>query len=258
MVLGRHSRCDLVLDQDASVSLRHAVVMASASGDELRVRIMDLRSGSGFATEDGVTCESLSADGALFVRLGGFHLFLMPTGSLAPLPWEPSAIDTWSAFPDRVYRDSRAPMRAPAEMRARAPAVGSGRNTVVTSILEPPGTLRAPRSLPGDHGPAVGSIALSAQGGGAETHVVHSTELERGLLVGRYERCELGVSDDTLSRVHLLLVRRDDEVWAIDTASSNGTTFDGKRVRQARLQRDAEVVLAKAVSVRWSSASGQA
>src|SRR5207244_11250005 len=51
------------------------------------------------------------------------------------------------------------------------------------------------------------------------THAVWSDQLERGILVGRDDRCSHGgVDEGNLSRVHLVLLSVDDAVWAIATA----------------------------------------
>src|SRR5204863_9487835 len=113
-VVGRHDRCDLSVHRDPTLSLRHAVVGACATGGEVRLRFLDLHSGSGFHTEDGQRCEALTADGAMFVRMGSYHLFLLPTGSLAPLAWCATAEETWKTIPERVYRDHRVAPRHPA------------------------------------------------------------------------------------------------------------------------------------------------
>jgi hypothetical protein len=191
----------------------------------------------------------LSADGALFVQIGGYHLFLLPTGSLSPLPWGRTGDETWASFPERVYHDCRLPTRAPAEIRRRvAPSRRPG--TINTQILEPPGVLRRGRPAAGARGTQIGELELVADGG-AERHPVHEADLEQGLLVGRYDRCELGAGDATLSRVHLLLVRDDDAIWAVDTASTNGTTLAGVPIRKARLDDGGELVLGKTVTLRW-------
>ena len=48
-------------------------------------------------------------------------------------------------------------------------------------------------------------------------------DLERGLLLGRYDRCQGRLHDDKVSRVHALVLRRRDGLLVIDTASKNGT-----------------------------------
>jgi len=50
-----------------------------------------------------------------------------------------------------------------------------------------------------------------------------------------------------------VLLSVDDEVWAIDTASTNGTRMhEGPQFRQLLLSGDTELVLADALSLRWT------
>src|SRR6185295_6098001 len=172
-------------------------------------------------------------DGAMFVRMGGYHLFLLPTGSLTPLPWGATAEETWKMIPDRVYRDLRVAPRHPEAGALRADPTRP--QTIITKIIDPPGMLRPPRPAPGDRGARVARIELSSKTG-QEGFSLHEAELARGLLVGRYERCQLGASDDKMSRVHLLIIRDGAEAWAIDTASTNGTKVNGEPVRRVPLR----------------------
>jgi hypothetical protein len=250
VVVGRHDRCDLSLHRDPTLSLRHAVIGARAAGGELRLRFLDLHSGLGFHTEDGQRCEALSADGAMFVRMGGYHLFLLPTGSLAPLPWGSTAEETWKMIPDRVYRDFRVAPRHPEMAALRSEPTRP--QTIITKIIDPPGMLRPLRPAPGDRGPRVARIDLSSQSG-RERFSLHEAELERGLLVGRYERCQLGASDDKMSRVHLLIIRDGLDTWAIDTASTNGTKVAGEPVRRVPLREGTALELGKHITLRWGA-----
>jgi pSer/pThr/pTyr-binding forkhead associated (FHA) protein len=75
-------------------------------------------------------------------------------------------------------------------------------------------------------------------GGIASRYRLGAASLERGILVGRYARCELATAagaalESALSRVHLLLVRENEVTLAVDTASTNGTTIGGKKRRGA-------------------------
>jgi pSer/pThr/pTyr-binding forkhead associated (FHA) protein len=54
-----------------------------------------------------------------------------------------------------------------------------------------------------------------------------------------------------VSRVHLLLVRIDEELWAIDTASSNGVRRAGARVAAEVLADDDALDIAESVVIRW-------
>ena len=248
VIVGRHDRCDLSLHRDPTLSLRHAVVAARAVGGELGLRFLDLHTGLGFHTEDRQCCEALAAEGAMFVRMGGYHLFLLPTGALAPLPWGSTAEETWKMIPDRVYRDSRVAPRHP-EMAAM-PAEPTGTQTIITKIIDPPGMLRPLRPAPGDRGARVARIELSSRTG-QELFSLYEADLERGLLVGRYERCQLGASDDKMSRVHLLIIRDGAETWAIDTASTNGTRANGEPMRRTPLRDGTALELGKHITLRW-------
>jgi hypothetical protein len=253
VVVGRHSACDLRLGRDDSISLRHMVISAHRRGNELRVRLLDLGTDAGMVTEDGQRCLSLGADGAAFVGLGPYQLFALPTGALAPLPWGATAADTWAAIPERVYLDRRA-AGASLDRAPRVRLVGRGdRRSIATLILDPPTALRAHRLAPGARGPRAGRLRLCV-GPASESYDVHAADLERGLLVGRYDRCAFGAEDDRLSRVHLLLVRDGDACWAVDTASSNGTTVAGVRIRQQRLVAEIDLCLARTITLLWTSA----
>lgn len=253
-VLGRHSQCDLRLGSDDRVSLRHVVVGARRRDNELRVRVLDLGTGGGVATEDGQRCEGLAADGAAFVTVGRYHLFLLPTGALAPLPWGATAAEAWAGIPERIYVDRRTSRARGAD----GPRVRLGEKrdcrSIATQIIDPPTALRERRPLPGARGPRIGALALRS-GQAAEAYDVHQTDLARGLLIGRYDRCAFGADDERLSRVHLLLLQDGPggDVWAVDTASSNGTALPGGgRVRQHKLGREGELMLAKAITLGWT------
>ena len=54
------------------------------------------------------------------------------------------------------------------------------------------------------------------------------TALRRGVLLGRYARCDsAGVLRSTdLSRVHLFVLEVAERIWAFDTASTHGVSLD--------------------------------
>jgi hypothetical protein len=51
--------------------------------------------------------------------------------------------------------------------------------------------------------------------------------------------------------VHLLVVESQSGLWAIDTASRNGTWYGSETVRRLRLEPGRQLWLAKRVSVEW-------
>ena len=227
LVLGRHERCDVVLSRDPDVSLRHLLVRAtSAPGGGIRLRAIDLRSRVGLLDEDGKRCEAMAADGPLFLRIGSYTLFLLPTGPGVP---------QWGNDPDEVWRvflscpHEILPPAQPLKSRA-APAAGAVRLATITIQSS---------------SPQAGDLTT--------THAVWSDQLERGILVGRDDRCSHGgVDEGNLSRVHLVLLSVEGEVWGIDTASTNGTrVLHGQPFRQIRLSGEVHLVLADTLQLRW-------
>lgn len=247
-VIGRHECCGLTL-KDEEVSLRHALVRVSRQGlGEARVRLIDLGSANTFRTEDGQVCKAVLAEGPLFVYLLGYQLFMFPTGSLSPCKWEPDAEATWSAFPERVYLDQRIPERMNREGRRSAPAPqGRARRQTYMTLLPAAQHLRA---KPGAGGHVVGTILLAAENTQI-AHRVSSEDLERGVMIGRYERCQLAGASHSLSRVHLVLLLDGGDIWAVDTASLNGTIVDGQKISAIVLDREVELRLPAGMGMRW-------
>ena len=230
LILGRHERCDVVLSRDSDVSLRHLLVRATrAPGGNLHLRAIDLRSRVGLLSEDGRRCEAIASRGPLFLQVGSYVLFLLPTGPHAK-QWSDDADATWRGFAPRDQE-----------------------------ILPPPQPLKS-RAAPSPTAMKLATITIqssSPQAGDlTSTHAVWSDQLERGILVGRDDRCSHGgLEEGNLSRVHLVLLSVDDEVWAIDTASTNGTRLLGALpFRQTRLSGEAQLVLADALTLRWQPA----
>lgn len=53
--------------------------------------------------------------------------------------------------------------------------------------------------------------------------------------IGRSLDCTISLSDESISRVHLVVYRRADQVWVEDKNSSNGTFINGDRIAQATM-----------------------
>jgi len=210
------------------VSLRHLLVRATRGpGGHIQLRAIDLRSRVGLLSEDGRRCEAIASRGPLFLQVASYVVFLLPTGP-SVRPWTRDADETWRGFSPRSQE-----------------------------ILPPPQPLKS-RAAPGADAVRLATITLdssSPQAGDlTSTHAVWSDQLERGILVGRDDRCSHGGLDEgNLSRVHLALLSVDDEVWAIDTASTNGTRVqDGPQFRQLLLSGETRLVLADALALRWT------
>jgi pSer/pThr/pTyr-binding forkhead associated (FHA) protein len=86
------------------------------------------------------------------------------------------------------------------------------------------------------------------------TRLVGRTCLDRGILFGRYDRCDvglLGAMDSRLSRVHMMIVRHGDSVLAIDNASTNGTHISCKEIHMIALSDGDRLDLGGELEVVW-------
>jgi len=277
-IVGRHGQCDLFLEGDGALSLRHLVVLvdpltawdepgAGGPGSwEVRYRLIDLRTSSGFRDEAGRQLEAVTVEGPAFVYVGRYALFCFPTGDAGAWPEDGAA--AIKAMPERLYADERdaEPDRWRRGRHARGDhwAEGSNvqdvdgdlrRSSVITRVTSVSGPARARIDELGAGDELLGTLEVQSKLGRDEVRV-GSLCADRGLLLGRYSRCDTAgatsLSLEKISRVHLLVVRVGDELWAIDTASTNGMAASGSGVRVHRLQPGEELSLADgAGAVRW-------
>ena len=84
-IVGRHTRCDVVLPSDAAVALRHVLVRATSQVDgQVALHVLDLRSGLGFYLDDDVEQRALAAIGPVALRIGRYALVGLPWGVALP------------------------------------------------------------------------------------------------------------------------------------------------------------------------------
>ncbi len=245
--VGRHGLADLPLLGDDGLSLRHLLVLAHRDGSRIRLRAMDLATPGGFQAETGGVLRAVQADGPVVLRVASYSLFLFPTG--ARPPWNPDAADPWRTLPPRlVLTEERARPRPVRERPPREP--GSG--TVVTLRPGPIEPGLGPEPLLLEHELPEGALVLSTPGGRAELGV-GATALERGLLLGRYARCaaSTGEIDSQVSRVHAALLRHDGRLFLVDTASTNGITLRGEKVKCAPVQVGDWYAFGDRLRVKW-------
>jgi len=283
-IVGRHGQCDLFLEGDGALSLRHLVVVvdpmtawdgpAAGPGWDVRYRLIDLRTSGGFRDEAGRQLEAATVEGPAFVFIGRYALFCFPTG--AADAWPDDAKAAIAALPERSYSDERdaEPDRwrrgRHAQTSSRdqwaegskvedpepsADSFSSRRASVITRVTSVNGPARARIDALGEGDELLGTLELQSRLGNDSVRV-GAAGAERGLLLGRYSRCDTAgatsLSLEKISRVHLLVVRIGDDIWAIDTASTNGVASGGTGVRVHRLQPGDELSLADGVgAVRW-------
>lgn len=253
--VGRHTMCSMVLPPDyKEISLRHLVIMVRAiSHTEVRVRVIDLHTSTAFADEEARVMQAVSTEGPMFLSVGRVKLIVMPTEGDLPIP--ESAEDAYACLPERVFMDERPGTAGHRERRADAmlPQVRGPGATLVRSKLGP---LAAAGDLIKDDEKPRGTLTVRA-GGGPVRRPVGETSLERGVLIGRYARCDVGATydeDSRLSRVHLLILADGDDIIAIDTASTNGSLIAKRSFLLEKMTDGLVLDLAGELEVSWHDA----
>ena len=248
-VVGRHTRADLVLRGDDSVSLRHLLVSAWLEEGRPTFRVLDTGTEGRFETEDGTNVAAMRADGTCFLRVGTWNLMAIWTSPDLDWPEDPQA--AWDQLPPREAVEARTswlrpPLKARAYPRLKVVRedVGGLSSTQILRLAELPPESRA----------AVGALFLPDR----RSVRLSVQALTRGVLIGRYERCgvdsELLCADESIYRIHLCLVQDPTGLWAVDMASTNGSRLEGRTFRALRLGRDADLCLSRATRLRWEMA----
>jgi hypothetical protein len=289
-IVGRHGHCDLYLEGDPALSLRHLAIVVSPlaageKGPQVGFRVLDLRTRSAFLDEAGRRLESVTAEGPTFLSAGGHALFIVVSGE-DPV-WPESAAEAWKCIPERVYLDEK-DAEPDRWKRRRKHGMGRGFDEPtdggagfaegtgvveeapppkskedpmrITLVRTQPGPARARVSLIADDDLEIGQISVAADGR-SQRIAIGEKAADSGILLGRYERCDTHgasvVAHHGISRVHLLLLQVEGEVYAIDTGSTNGTfrarpVASDAEVRITRLEEGSELVLGEdLVRVTW-------
>ncbi len=250
-IIGRHGMAELYLEADPNLSLRHLALVLHPqpdADDDLRFRLLDLRTPLSFFDEEGRRLEALVSEGPVFVRCGRYLLYLLPiTGdTLDDLPDDPD--DGWACIPERVYFDEAdaEPDRWRRQERRRQhrrgdPRPGDDQVKRATKIQTMRGPARARQSLlAGDERP-LGTLELHTAAG-EQALLLGARAAREGVLIGRYDRCDgdgaTVLQNERISRVHLLVVEIDGALYAVDTASTNGLyRGEGDERREVRIER---------------------
>ncbi len=274
-IVGRHGMADLYLDGDASLSLRHLVIIVSpleTGSSDVRFRIVDLRTSTAFQDEHGQRFEALVAEGPLFIRCGGYALFCLPTGD--PTAWPAAAEDGWACIPERVYlRGERAepdrwkrrrPHRDGKKKARRLQQAmdddGDNARGSITLVHSVAGPVRARARLLASGESPLGTLRITADVG-IQSLIIGQQAARQGIVLGRYKRCDIDGANvlihDGISRVHLLVIDIDGCLYAIDTASTHGVWLgqEEREVRIAPMTAGTDFVLGgQLATLRWSPA----
>jgi hypothetical protein len=257
LIVGRHSAAEVFVPSDARLSLRHLAIILHPHKDatKTRFRVLDLRTPTAFRDEEGRRLEAVEADGPLMLRCASFAALLFPTGGSEEL-WPQEAEGAWERVPERVHLEcARAEPEWCRHRGGRRQHRGvlnldQGAPTLSTSF---PGPALAVQDLAGSDCPR-GEIEVRSAGGRIALRL-GETAARRGVLLGRYDRCDnFGaevLTHERLSRVHLLLLEMAGALYAVDTASKNGVWQGPRRVRMARVEPGLTLALAHEALVTW-------
>lgn len=249
LVIGRHTRCGLRLGED-TISLRQLALLVRYDEREVPVvHLWDLNTGHPFLTEDQQPTAAAIAQGPVYVAIGRYALWLLPSGGVENKGWPAHAAAAWDALPPRQFIDQRSPRAFAGGPRPHLAAERYPRELDHSFVT----MLGPPLVLDGcDDEMAWGEIRIEASGLKQKSRV-SAERLEHGVLIGRYERCGIAFSDrrNNVSRVHLLMVRIAGEIWAIDTASTHGLWRDGRSIVAEVLADPDELTLGSVATVCW-------
>jgi pSer/pThr/pTyr-binding forkhead associated (FHA) protein len=260
VTIGRHGHADIFLDEDPGLSLRQGaiVVYPRAEGAAVRFRILDLKSARPFEDEQGKPLEALEAEGPVLLRAGAYALFVLPQAAASPAPAGPPE-RAWDEMPDRVYLEEavRAAGRGEAGLRFSPPhASRAALDAAGTLVVPLPGPIFEHERLQRDCETPRGRLVVRCEGR-EMTLVLGQTAVTRGVILGRYERCDGSgariLSHPGISRVHALVIEIAGQLYAIDTGSTNGLWVRNEPVRMAKLAPGLAVGLAGGIAtLEWS------
>lgn len=234
LVVGRHSRADVVLPSDPDLSLRHVLIVPEGRG-EARLRLVDLRAALPMYAATDHPSRSLSVDGPFAVRLGTYVLGGFPVGEREPPP--PAALPAMESVESQSAAEASR-RNASTQVGYGAGPYRSVRRSTQITLLPRPITLVEASDTPST-GPVV--VTLVGRRAGQTARVaLREEDLRRGVLVGRAEKCMdqglKAVMTMQISRVHAVVLLDDrNTIWLYDTGSTNGTLVGGTRVRSATL-----------------------
>lgn len=248
VVVGRHTQCDVVIDDERTVSLRHALVRCTSTDDGAPVlSVVDLKTNEGFELSDGTKQHSIAATGPVVFRIGVHSIVALPsTGTIPdhlPMPIVDRVVQPAKPAPGgpQVVMQSALPPRAQPQSHLHSRPVSRITLMPMTGDLAErrsvwPGEPAPFSALPGGE-PYLYEISLEPHGSARRRAIVRLTgaDLDQGLLIGRADKCVdeglRAILSGGISRVHVLLVRERGVCRLYDVASMNGTYVGSERIR---------------------------
>ena len=263
LVVGRHQKTHLCLLQDEAISLRHLLLRVSYQDGKPLLRVIDLYTQLGFnVLDEGVHPTTYALCPTHFSWYVGNYQMMAILNKRMDWPEDPE--EAW----ELIEQDRE---QARQEKLALRPEISDALQDLMSK--KPP--VSNPNPLPtGVHKDAqpkddklwtsYTTPELQALSTNASVEVplgylemdreripLTKSELQVGVLLGRYERCQVRntlLKSNRVSRVHLMLWWDviDEKLWAIDVASTNGstlTTLDSRKFLQPSVLLDGKAVL---------------
>ena len=244
-VVGRHGSCDVVLDDERTVSLRHVLVRSAALHDGFPIiSVLDLQTSAGFELSDGSRQQSIAATGPLVFRIGTHSVVGLPSSGRFPDELPVPFVEHGEVAPHRV-----APVRivpaSPLRLVRPEESAPVSRITLLPASVDLSkrrssslGAAAAPwrAADAGAHTPTGEGYEVILESGSQRAGVrLSKADLDHGVLIGRADKCVdeglRSILGTTISRVHVLLIRENGVCHLYDVASLVGTFAAGAPVR---------------------------
>ncbi len=245
VVVGNHPLCHVRLFDEVSVELRHLLIRSSLVDDGCPIlSVLDLHSRHGFYLSNGSAERSIDATGAVVIRVGGYAIVAVPSGSSIAEEMPAPIVSSAPVSPYRIAGLSP-------EFLAR-PVSGASRITLLPDIVQVSETTDSVRN--GEQ--EVYEINMSSAAGQRAVRVAAS-DLRRGVLIGRSLNCDpllRTIVDMGISRGHLLFLKDRRGDIAYDLASTQGTYFFGQSARSVSLSDNGTTMMigaAQKITVAW-------
>ncbi|RMG13509.1 MAG: FHA domain-containing protein [Deltaproteobacteria bacterium] len=213
LVVGHHPLADLHA-ADTVLGLRHAVLIDVPG--EPAYRLVDLASLAGTRDADGDALRAARVQGFGAFELGRSYLHAVPLEAARALPPAPEA--AWARLPEpgltMLPRTGRRD--------------GGVEGLTVVDLLGSTGGPAHSTSCSASVRP-VAELCFVRVGQPKEegnTVPVYGGMLREGILLGRYDRCDAMLGEQSLSRMHALVLRLCGEVYLLDLASVNGCYWE--------------------------------
>lgn len=254
LVFGRHECADVILKDDPSLSLRHALLLLTQGADgKPFIRVLDLRTPKGLLDMAGRYHASIAANRPVALRASESALFVLPTN---PFLVECLQKNPFAVFDKVAWMDPVPWIPDVAVERHFAETSDKATTPSIVSVAPPP-----PIDAPGDASPKSASKRRGVIKIETDARSYHFTAdkrtLRAGVLVGRSGRCDLG--DDTegmpdvISRVHALFLSIDEQIHVFDVGSTHGLALEDIPIKHAALadEQPSELKIDEAVRISW-------